>query len=277
MRHWDTVPADLRDLLRPLLEKCTEEELAHRHPDFGAVLRALSGPPSSGQAKSRTAEVLVVPFALGVLAGATTPTQLAEKCQASPKEAAPLFESGEVERWYAANGWDYPVKMPPAVGLAAVQQFYEALGLVKPPRVDVNPPLVALQGEPGEPVHFLVEVSTPEKRPVYAHATSDVPWLQVGDTELNGNVATLILAIPAVPDRPGETLRAVLAVQANGNQGFEIPVTLEVGGVIEGVLEVAKSDVLEEVVESVEVLEEEVLDDVEVIEDVRDTTRKKKK
>ena len=80
------------------------------------------------------AEVPVLPFADGVLAGAVTPRQLAEKALKQPKEAAPLFESGSVATWYRKNGWAYPVPGPAASGLGAVQQFFEALGLTKPPR-----------------------------------------------------------------------------------------------------------------------------------------------
>lgn len=174
-------------------------------------------------------EVPVKPFADGVLAGAKSPRQLAEKAKANPKEAAELFESGAVARWYADSGWTYPVQGPTATGLAAVQQFFEALGLTPPPRVEVTPKSVASQGEPGGSVRETIEVRTLEKRPVYAHATSDQPWLKADPPRLSGRSATIPLAI-AIPDTPDQTLTARLTVRANGNQRFTIPVTLTIGG-----------------------------------------------
>jgi hypothetical protein len=176
------------------------------------------------------ADVPVKPFPKGVLAGARSPRQVAEKCQAHPKDAAPLFESGEVEKWYESNGWTYPVKVPAASGLAAVQQFFEALGVTKPPKVDIDQRSVALNGDPGEHLRFSLEVSSKEKRPVFAHAVSNVPWLEVGRPKFNGRVATVNLSIPTVPNRPGETLTTQVTVQSNGNQRFVVPVTLEVRG-----------------------------------------------
>lgn len=74
----------------------------------------------------------VAPFTDGVLAGAESPRQLAEKTRAAPREAAPLFENGAVAAWYEANGWTYPVRGPKATGVAGVQQFFECLAW--PPR-----------------------------------------------------------------------------------------------------------------------------------------------
>src|SRR5207248_2488493 len=56
-------------------------------------------------------QVPVTPYPSGVLAGATTPRQIAEKAKAQPREAATLFEKGDVARWYRSNGWEYPVKV----------------------------------------------------------------------------------------------------------------------------------------------------------------------
>ena len=91
----------------------------------------------------------VAPFPDGVLAGAASPRQLAEKTRAAPREAAPLFENGAVAAWYEANGWTYPVQGPRAAGVAGVQQFFEALGLAAPPRVELDRQHVYLEGPPG--------------------------------------------------------------------------------------------------------------------------------
>src|SRR5207247_3844370 len=142
----------------------------------------------------------VRPFAAGVLAGATTPRQLAEKARAVPKQAAVHFEDGSVAQWYRDNGWSYPVQGPAAVGLGAVQQFFEALGLAKPPRVQISDPAVSLRGHPGDTLRHVLHLRTAEKRPVYAHGVSDQPWLAVGDARLNGTTAELALEVTSVPD-----------------------------------------------------------------------------
>jgi hypothetical protein len=175
------------------------------------------------------AEVPIRPFTEGVLAGARSPRQLAEKAKALPSEAAALFESRAVADWYKVNGWTYPVQGPPATGVGAVQQFFEALGLTPPPRVEISEPAVVLHGNVGDRLGYRLKVLSPEKRPVYAHATCNRPWLEVGRVRQNGSSATIPLAVPAVPDRVGETLTAQVTVTANGRQKFVVPVTLEVG------------------------------------------------
>jgi hypothetical protein len=182
------------------------------------------------QAVRVRADVPVKKFPEGVLAGATTPRQVAEKAKGSPKEAAKLFESGTVAHWYKDNGWDYPVQTPTASGLGAVQQFFEALGLASAPKVEVPEKLIQLQGGIGQALQHSLEVRTPEKRPIYAHATADQPWLDVGRAKLNGRVANIPVLIPSVPNRPGETLQATVHVTANGNQRFSVPVRLTVVG-----------------------------------------------
>ena len=193
------------------------------------------------------ADVPVKPYPDGLFKGATSPRQVAEKAKVGAKEAALFFEKGAVAKWYQDNGWIYPVQGPSASGLGAVQQFFEALGLTPPPKVEVSEKSIQLTGNVGEQVKHAIEVSSQEKRPVYAHATSGAAWLEVGRPKLNGRVATIPLVVPAIPDREGETLKTNLTVQANGNQRFVIPVTLVVGGslnfdapVVEPVMELSE-------------------------------------
>jgi hypothetical protein len=174
------------------------------------------------------AGVPVKPFPEGVLAGAVSPRQLARQAKAAPRQAAVLFETGKVAAWYKSNGWAYPIQGPAASGLGAVQQFFEALGLVVPPPVEISTESVNFLGNPGERLEFTLEVRATEKRPVYAHAVSDRSWLQVGPVRLNGRIATIPIRIPAVPDRPGETLFATVIVTANGNQRFAVAVGLAI-------------------------------------------------
>jgi hypothetical protein len=175
-------------------------------------------------------EVPVRPFTEGVLAGAKSPRQIAEKARAAPKEAAPLFEKGVVADWYKANGWTYPVQGPSAAGLGAVQQFFEALGLTAPPKVEISEKSINFHGQVGARLRHVLEVKAQEKRPVFAHGTSDQPWLVVERAQLNGRTATIGVSVPEVPNRPGEVLQGRVTVTSNGNQRFVVPVTLNVTG-----------------------------------------------
>src|SRR3989442_6335718 len=81
-------------------------------------------------------EMAAVPFHRPPFAGAASPRELAERMRAQPKAAVPLLESGEVARWFTANGWVYPGPVATARGVAAVQQFFEGMGLSKPPPLE---------------------------------------------------------------------------------------------------------------------------------------------
>jgi hypothetical protein len=174
------------------------------------------------------AQVPVKPFPSGVLAGAKSPRHVAEKAKAQTKEAAVLFENGAVAEWYKSNGWTYPVQGPAASGLGAIQQFFEALGLTAPPKVEISTQRIDLSGTPGQQLRCTFEVKSEEKRPVYAHAVSNQPWLEVSRAKLSGRMAVIHLSVPSVPDKEGQTLHAKLMVQSNGNQRFVVPVTLQI-------------------------------------------------
>jgi hypothetical protein len=174
--------------------------------------------------------VPITPFPSGVLAGAKTPRQVALRAKAQPKEAAPLFAGGAVAAWYATNGWTYPVQGPSATGLGAVQQFFEALGLVAPPRVEISTRDVSFHGGPGGSLDQVIEVHTIDKRPVFAHAVSTVPWLHVGRVTGDGRTARIPLRVASVPALPGQTLHGKVHVSANGNSRFTVAVTLSIAG-----------------------------------------------
>jgi hypothetical protein len=176
------------------------------------------------------AEVPVHPYPDGVLAGARSPREVASKAKVAPKEAAVLFEKGAVAAWYAGNGWIYPVQGPPASGLGAIQQFFEALGLTSPPKVEISTTSINLYGPPGALLEGEIKVQTAEKRPVFAHASTGTTWLQVGPAALRGNVARIPVRVPAVPDFPGQRLQGRVQVIANGNQRFSVEVALAVAG-----------------------------------------------
>ena len=173
-------------------------------------------------------EVPPVPFAGGVLAGSLSPRQLAEKAKANPAEAAPHFESGAVSRWFVANGLQYPVQGPTAPGMAGVQQFFEALGLAKPPKIDFAPAPIQFSGDPGQTFETTLEVSTPDKKLVYAYLSSEEPWIE-GTPKPAGRTCAIAVKV-TLPPRPGETLTPKVAVHANGNRRFPVPVTVVVRG-----------------------------------------------
>lgn len=176
------------------------------------------------------ADVPVKPFSSGVLAGSRSPRDLAMKAKQHIKEAAPCFEQGEVEVWYKENGWIYPVQGPVFSGIHAIQQFFEALGLVKPPPVAIDTQAITWSGDPGERLTWEIKVESPEKKPVYAYALSDQPWVQPEKAKLSGRTASISVVVPSVPSKPGKTLSARVTVHSNGNQRFEVPVSLAVTG-----------------------------------------------
>jgi hypothetical protein len=171
------------------------------------------------------AVVPVRPFSQGHLAGARTPRELAEKIRAAPRESAIFIENGAVAAWYRDNGWTFPIRTALASGVGAVQQFFEALGLARPPRVEVSPPALSLRGSVGAALRQALRVQAQERRPVWAHGVSNQPWLRVGTAQLDGPNALLPLTV-AVPDQPGATLQAHVQVTANGNQRLVVGVTL---------------------------------------------------
>ncbi len=176
------------------------------------------------------AEVPVQPFPDGILAGAISPRQIAEKAKSDPKAAAPYFENGAVAAWYESNGWTYPVQGPASSGLGAIQQFFEALGLVKAPVVEVSETAVHLHGEPGTRLEHVLQIRAQEKRPVFAHATTGTPWLRIGRISLDGRTATIPVQVPHVPAQPGEQLHGKVQVIANGGQRFLVDVRLTITG-----------------------------------------------
>jgi hypothetical protein len=180
------------------------------------------------------ATVPVRPFPRGhgfnnVLAGVTTPRDLAGQAKAHPNEAAVLFEQGAVKAWYESNGWAYPIRGTQARGKGALQQYFEALGLTKPPRLEISTERIQCGGEVGQRLTKEVVIHTAEARIVYADAYSSQPWIKVLPTRAHGNNAAIPLQIE-IPPRPGETLHATVTVQGNGQQQFAVAVTLIVAG-----------------------------------------------
>ena len=108
----------------------------------------------------------------------------------------------------------------------AMRAAEEALGLARAPKVEISQRAVHFQGPPGVALEHVLLVQTAENRPVYAHATTGIPWLIIGRKVLDGRTARIPLKVPEVPARPGQTLTGKVQVIANGNQRFLVEVSL---------------------------------------------------
>jgi hypothetical protein len=118
--------------------------------------------------------------------GVSSPREMAERMRQQPKAAVAALESGEVAKWFRTNGWTYPVQGPAARGVAAVQQFFECMGLSRPPVVQVSEPDVHMTPEYPELVRWQVSLFTTTRKWVYAQIDSDVPWLTVVTPSISG-------------------------------------------------------------------------------------------
>ncbi len=175
------------------------------------------------------ADVPVTPYPGGLFAGAVTPRQIAEKAKANPKDAAPSFENGAVAQWYVSNGWLYPVQGPTMPGTGAIQQFFEALGVAKAPKVEINLQAISLQGAVGDVLNANLEVSSQERKVVYAWAVSDQDWITFGATKLVGRTATVPVTI-RVPGLGSKLVETKIQVVGNGGQKFTVPLKINVTG-----------------------------------------------
>jgi len=165
-----------------------------------------------------TVDVVPVPFPEPPLQGACTPKELATAMKEAPKPASLLLENGQIERWFSANGWRYPVVGSLAKGVAAVQQFFEALGLSKPPPLTLVPDHVELAVE-NTAIQGSFELTTSAKKWVYARVETDQPWLRPVESTVSGPVRATV-GFEVVPRRlPGRGLHeGALHLLGNGNQ-----------------------------------------------------------
>ncbi|MCS7046489.1 MAG: zinc ribbon domain-containing protein [Gemmataceae bacterium] len=174
--------------------------------------------------------VVPQPYPSGPFQGVRTQRELAERMKAQPKAAVPILESGEVMRWFAANGWKYPVVGTPAKGVAGVQQFFEAMGLSKPPQVQLSQTQVRFTVPYPQTLKFQVTLQTTSRKWVYGQASSDAPWLKVLTPQVAGpQKAALSLEIDTRA-LPGPQAQGVVSVTANAGQKLELRVQVEATG-----------------------------------------------
>jgi hypothetical protein len=170
-----------------------------------------------------------MPFHRPPFQGASSPREMAERMRAQPKPAAPLLESGEVARWFTANGWVYPVPVTAAKGVAAVQQFFEGMGLSKPPPLQLSETEMRFICYPPEVPQGEVILQTAAKKWVYGSADSDVPWLKVLTPTVSGpQQAPVRFEIDSTLMDPGRIQEGTIRMVANGGQRLSVRVFVDV-------------------------------------------------
>jgi hypothetical protein len=173
-------------------------------------------------------DVGTVPFPRPPFVGVSSPRELAERMRSQPKQAVPLLESGDIQQWFLANGWAYPVTGPPARGVAAVQQFFESMGLSKPPPLALSESGLRISCVPPEAVRAQVTLTTSVKKWVYAHVEGDVPWLTVLTPDIAGAMrAEVVFEVDSTLVDPGIHEGHVL-LTANAGQRLSLLVTFEI-------------------------------------------------
>ncbi len=174
-------------------------------------------------------DVTPLPFLEAPYAGAQTPRDLAVKIRDNPKPAIPMFESGAIIRWFASNSWGYPVIGQTAPGMAAVQQFFEALGLARPPRVQLEETTVNFRCEAAELASGRASLSTADRKWIYAHARCDAPWLRVITPAVSGaQKAGIDFEVNPRSLQPGRPHEATVEIIANAGQRLALTVRLDV-------------------------------------------------
>lgn len=171
----------------------------------------------------------VQPFAQPPFQGARSPREIAEQMRLQPKAAVPLLENGEIARWFERNGWTYPVVEPTARGVAAVQQFFEGMGLSKPPVVQLSPGEVSQSCLPGEVVQGQLVLRTSARKWVYARVESDAPWLRLPAPDISGpQQAVITFEAHSQHLQPARVHEGNLTITANAGQTLQVRVRLEV-------------------------------------------------
>jgi hypothetical protein len=173
-------------------------------------------------------DVGAIPFPRPPFQGAASPRALAERMRQQPKQAVPLLENGEIAKWFAANGWTYPVEGPLAKGVAAVQQFFEGMGLSRPPVVAPEETEYRFTLVPPEMATGQVLLKTTAKKWIYASADSNRHWLRLSSASVSGaQQAALEFEIDASLMDQG-LHEGTIQVTANAGQQFSIRVTVDV-------------------------------------------------
>jgi hypothetical protein len=173
-------------------------------------------------------EVTTLPYPTGSFRGATTPRKLAELMRRHPREAVNALDAGDIERWFTANGWAYPVVGKPFRGLAGVQQLCESLGVARSPKLQLEPEEVELTSEGDRPVSGEVVLRTTSKKWVYAHAESSAPWLRLAVPSVSGPQQATIGFEAHPSGLPEGVAEAEVKLLANAGTRLRVKVRLDV-------------------------------------------------
>jgi hypothetical protein len=175
-------------------------------------------------------ELVARPFPTAPFQGVKAQRELAERMRQQPKAAVPLLENNEIQRWFEVNGWTYPVSGPEVHGVAAVQQFFEAMGLSKPPVVQVSSTEVRLRCRYPDSARYQLTLSTAAKKWVYAAISSDSAWLKIPQPQASGpKEATFLLEVDSsrMTTTHGE---GKVKIVTNGGIALEVKVIADVTG-----------------------------------------------
>ena len=174
-------------------------------------------------------EVVSVPFDISPFKGVLNPREMAERLRGQPKPAVALLENGDLSRWFAANGWVYPVQGPAAKGVAAVQQFFEGMGLSKPPTVQLSTSEVRFTCQPPEILHREVALTSSAKKWIYAQVDGQAPWLRASTSQVSGpQQAVIAYEIDSKLMEAGQVSEGALNVLANAGQKLTLRVQVDV-------------------------------------------------
>jgi hypothetical protein len=175
-------------------------------------------------------DLAVHPFAKSPFQGAKAPRDMAERMRSNPKGAAALLETGELSKWFSSNGWKYPVAGPLARGVAGVQQFFEAMGLSKPPLVKLSQDEVRLTCHAREKTRGQLALQTAAKKWVYGNVSSDADWLKILTPAIAGPQQAAIAFEVDPRQLPAARAEATLKVVANANQTLTTRVRVRAEG-----------------------------------------------
>ena len=169
------------------------------------------------------------PFAKAPFQGAASARELAERMRADPKPAGPLLESGEVARWFAANGWSYPVAGTPAAAWRRCSNSSSAWACPSRRRWNCRRANSTCSATRRRTVRGQLTLRTPARKWVYAQAAGDQPWLRVTTPNVSGPQQTTI-SFEADPALMGEgpVQEGLLQISANAGQRFLVRVRVEV-------------------------------------------------
>lgn len=182
-------------------------------------------------------DLIAQPFPKAPFQRASKPRELAQGMRDNPKAAVPLLESGEVAQWFAHNNWNYPISGTPARGVAGVQQFFEAMGLSKPPAVQLTEKALRLPCKVPDTPRARVSLFTPSKKYVYGNVSSDAPWLTVLTPSVSGaQKANIDIQIESRQLPRGKFATGTIQVICNGGKKLVLPVQVEVQRPVAGAM-----------------------------------------